>query len=63
MTFEGGQEEICVPLGELPAGEGALLIEIAIHGAAHGKRRYPFTLFHSVIPAESAHMFVKIPDA
>ena len=23
MTFEGGQEEICVPLGELPAGEGA----------------------------------------
>ena len=63
MTFEGGQEEIRVPLGELPAGEGALLIEIAIHGAAHGKRRYPFTLFHSVIPAESAHMFVKIPDA
>ena len=37
-----------------------LLLEIELNDPSLGKRRYPCTLFHSVIPKTSAHMFGRI---
>lgn len=57
---------IQIPLRDLgvPAGAKAFLLEIQAKTPDTAAYRYPFTLFHSVTPAATAHMFayVEIPD-
>ncbi len=52
---------ISIPLEALHIPEDAeeFLLEVEIHTAQNAGRRYPFTLFHSVKPADMAHMFCK----
>ena len=51
-----------VPLQDLGVDPGRdLLLELAADFPAARGRRYPCTLFHSVIPEGCAHMFVRVP--
>lgn len=60
VTAEGkGKEEVIIPLEQLGIQPDAdhFWMELEIQAPEVEKYRYPYTLFHSVIPSSSAHMF------
>ena len=51
-----------IPLRDIVSdSDGPLLLELTVRFPGSEKRRYPCALFHSVIPGECAHMFVRVP--
>lgn len=65
FTYEINSTSACIPLRDLGVPENAscFLLEIQAKTPAVTDYRYPFTLFHSVTPDSTAHMFalVEIP--
>lgn len=55
-----GKEKVVIPFEQLGVESNEFLLEIEANTSETKNLRYPYTLFHSVMPEKISHMFCKI---